>query len=69
MREYTIRTANGVTTVQLSDDEARKRGLVAAPVSTKPMEPAAAIKVATPANKARRPASKSSTEPTAVDEG
>jgi hypothetical protein len=49
MREYTIETPSGEITVQLSDEDAKERGLKA---KAEPKAKAAANKAATPANKA-----------------
>lgn len=53
MREYSVRTPNGVNTIQLSDDEARKRGLF-----TSAENPDAPLKARSRADEARAAAAK-----------
>ena len=57
MKRYDVVINGTKTTLQLSDEDARARGLFKAPAKAAD-EPAAPTKARTPANKSRRPANK-----------
>lgn len=57
LKEYTVQTPGGETTLQLSDEDARRMGLI------KASEP----KSQTPANKAKTPANKQAKKSTKGD--
>ena len=59
MKEYTLTTRHGETTVQLSDEDAEAYGDAVTPVGSKSKRPT--NKAATPTNKAATPTNKAAT--------